>query len=106
MSSLESLTALLQGGVCCSNVGVRMDYDLIVVGGGMAGSTLARRMALSGARVLVLERETQFRDRVRGESLQPWGVAEARQFGISELLQPFSAGFAWFWQVVDGQPTT
>src|SRR5258708_6581924 len=102
MSSLESLTALLQGGVCCSNVGVRMNYDLIVVGGGMAGSTLARRMALSGARVLVFERETQFRDRVRGESLQPWGVAEARQLGIAELLQPRSAELRWFEQIVNG----
>jgi 2-polyprenyl-6-methoxyphenol hydroxylase-like FAD-dependent oxidoreductase len=82
-----------------------MNYDLIVVGGGMAGSTLARRMALSGARVLVLERETQFRDRIRGESLQPWGVAEARQLGIAELLQPCSAELRWFEQIVNGQHT-
>jgi flavin-dependent dehydrogenase len=65
-----------------------MAYDLIVVGGGMAGSTLARRMSAGGARVLVLEREAQFRDRVRGESLQPWGVAEAQQLGVAELLRP------------------
>jgi 2-polyprenyl-6-methoxyphenol hydroxylase-like FAD-dependent oxidoreductase len=82
-----------------------MGYDLIVVGGGMAGSTLARRMAAGGAQVLVLERETQFRDRVRGEALQPWGVAEAQQLGVAELLRPHAAELRWFDQIVNGQQT-
>ena len=50
-------------------------YDLIVIGGGLAGAALARAMAAGGARVLVLERELRFRDRVRGEGMHPWGVA-------------------------------
>jgi len=32
--------------------------------------------------VLVLERETQFKDRVRGEQMHPWGVAELKALGI------------------------
>ncbi len=36
--------------------------------------------------MLVLERETKFRDRVRSEGLVPWGVAEARELGIADLL--------------------
>ena len=36
-------------------------------------------MAEHGAKVLVLERETQFKDRVRGEGTMPWGVADARR---------------------------
>jgi 2-polyprenyl-6-methoxyphenol hydroxylase-like FAD-dependent oxidoreductase len=43
-------------------------------------------MAAKGARVLVLERETQFKDRVRGEFLTSWGVAEAKALGIFDLL--------------------
>src|SRR5262249_41211108 len=43
-------------------------------------------MAERGAKVLVLEKETKFRDRVRGEGLVPWGVAEARELGIADLL--------------------
>jgi 2-polyprenyl-6-methoxyphenol hydroxylase-like FAD-dependent oxidoreductase len=62
-------------------------YDLIVVGGGLGGSTLARSMAENGARVLVLERERQFKDRVRGEFVFPWGVADAKRLGVSELLR-------------------
>ncbi len=64
-----------------------MVYDLIVVGGGIAGASLAQRVAKSGARVLVLEQETEFRDRIRGEALQPWGVGEARQLGVAEALR-------------------
>ena len=43
-------------------------YDILTVGGGLGGATLAKVMAEHGARVLVLEREKQFKDRVRGES--------------------------------------
>src|SRR5262245_17362941 len=61
-------------------------YDIITVGGGLGGSTLAKVMAARGARVLVLERERQFRDRVRGEVMVPWGVAEAQELGVYPLL--------------------
>jgi menaquinone-9 beta-reductase len=63
-------------------------YDLIVVGGGLGGSSLAASIAKHGARVLLLEREQQFKDRVRGECVLPWGVAEAIQLGVLELLRP------------------
>jgi 2-polyprenyl-6-methoxyphenol hydroxylase-like FAD-dependent oxidoreductase len=61
-------------------------YDIITVGGGLGGSTLAKVMAERGARVLVVERERRFRDRVRGEVMVSWGVAEARALGIYRLL--------------------
>lgn len=62
-------------------------FDLIVVGGGLGGAALARSLAANGARVLVIEREERFRDRVRGEMMTPWGVAEAENLGIAELLR-------------------
>lgn len=80
-----------------------MKYDLIVVGGGVTGSALASRMARNGARVLVLERETTFRDRVRGESLQPWGVAEARKLGVDQPLERCAAELRFFDQILNGQ---
>lgn len=61
-------------------------YDAIIVGGGLAGASLAKGVGEAGKRVLVLERETAFRDRVRGEFLCPWGVAEARNLGIYRPL--------------------
>ena len=61
-------------------------FDLVIVGGGLGGATLARSMAANGAHVLVLERDRQFKDRVRGEFITSWGVAEARHLGIYDLL--------------------
>jgi flavin-dependent dehydrogenase len=62
------------------------DFDLITVGGGLGGSLLAKNMAESSARVLVIERERQFSDRIRGEWIAPWGVAEAQRIGIYDTL--------------------
>ena len=60
--------------------------DAIVVGGGLAGSAIADQLARFGAKVVVLERETRFKDRVRGENMLPWGVAAARRLGIYDDL--------------------
>src|SRR5215218_3608993 len=65
-------------------------YDVIVVGGGIAGSCLAGVLARGGLSVLLLERESAFRDRVRGELTWPWGVDEARRAGLHVVQQ--SAG--------------
>src|SRR5262245_19376868 len=62
------------------------DYDLVIAGGGLAGSALAVVMARHGYRVLVVERETRFRDRIRGELLLPWGSREAKRLGLYDEL--------------------
>lgn len=62
-------------------------YDIITIGGGIAASALAKAMAERGARVLVLERETSFKDRVRGEAAVCWGAAEARELGVYETIK-------------------
>jgi 2-polyprenyl-6-methoxyphenol hydroxylase-like FAD-dependent oxidoreductase len=62
-------------------------YDIVTVGGGLGGSALAKAMAEHGARVLVVEREKQFKDRVRGEGMVSWGVAETQALGLYELLR-------------------
>jgi 2-polyprenyl-6-methoxyphenol hydroxylase-like FAD-dependent oxidoreductase len=62
-------------------------FDIVTVGGGIAASALAKAMSGGGAKVLVLEREKQFKDRVRGEGVVPWGVAEGNELGICGLLK-------------------
>ena len=67
------------------------NYDIAVIGGGIAGAALAHSMAKAGERVLVCEAETQFKDRVRGEVVVPWGVAEAQALGLEVVLQQADA---------------
>lgn len=62
------------------------DVDVVVVGGGIAGGALGTVLATAGRSVLVLERSTEYRDRVRGEYMAPWGVADARRLGLLEVL--------------------
>jgi 2-polyprenyl-6-methoxyphenol hydroxylase-like FAD-dependent oxidoreductase len=62
-------------------------YDIVTIGGGLGGAAIAKAMADRGARVLVLEREQQFRDRVRGEGLSPWGGAEVTELGLDDALK-------------------
>lgn len=67
------------------------DYDLITVGGGLGGAALAKVLAEKGLRVLVIEREREFKDRVRGEIMWPWGVAEVVKLGLYDRLLETSA---------------
>jgi 2-polyprenyl-6-methoxyphenol hydroxylase-like FAD-dependent oxidoreductase len=60
--------------------------DLVIVGGGFAGGALAVAAARAGVEALVLERQQVHRDRVRGEWLAPWGVAEAARLGMLDVL--------------------
>jgi 2-polyprenyl-6-methoxyphenol hydroxylase-like FAD-dependent oxidoreductase len=65
-------------------------YDLVIVGGGIGGSALAMVTARAGKSVLLLEASTVYEDRVRGEWIAPWGVAEVQRLGLYDLLM--SAG--------------
>jgi 2-polyprenyl-6-methoxyphenol hydroxylase-like FAD-dependent oxidoreductase len=60
--------------------------DVVIVGGGIAGSALAAVLARGHVEVAVLERDLEPIDRVRGESLVPWGVIELRRLGLYDAL--------------------
>ena len=57
-------------------------YDAMIIGGGIGGGALATVLARAGKSVLVLEKSTVYRDRVRGEWIAMWGVEELKTLGI------------------------
>jgi menaquinone-9 beta-reductase len=73
------------------------EHDVITIGGGLAGAALSKVLAERGLRVLVLERESTFKDRVRGEQMHCWGVAEARKLGLYELLLETCGNEVRYW---------
>ncbi len=72
--------------------------DVAIVGGGVAGASLAAVLVRAGLRVVVVEREARFRDRVRGESIHPWGVMEAARLDLLLVLKEAGARELPVWQ--------
>jgi 2-polyprenyl-6-methoxyphenol hydroxylase-like FAD-dependent oxidoreductase len=68
--------------------------DVAIVGGGIAGASLATVLARAGLHVLVVERQREYRDRVRGEYLANWGVLEARELRLEHVFRSTSAAIA------------
>ena len=79
-------------------------YDVIVIGGGPGGSTVATALSRAGRSVLVLEKEKFPRFHV-GESLLPFNLPIFEQLGVAEKIR--AAGFqkkcgAFFWNEAAG----
>jgi 2-polyprenyl-6-methoxyphenol hydroxylase-like FAD-dependent oxidoreductase len=65
---------------------VSVVFDVVVVGGGIAGSSLATVLARGGLSATVLEQQRTFADRVRGEVMALWGVEIAARLGVLDAL--------------------
>jgi menaquinone-9 beta-reductase len=65
--------------------------EVVVVGAGIAGASIATVLARAGIQVLLLERQREYRDRVRGEFMALWGVLEARALGLEEVIRSTKA---------------
>ncbi len=71
--------------------------DVAIIGGGIAGSSLAIVLRRAGLEVALIEREATFRDRIRGEAIHPWGVAEVHALGLREVLDEAGAISLPYW---------
>ncbi len=69
-----------------------VDIDALVVGAGPSGSVTARQLALSGWRVMLIDREPIGRDRVCGGFLGPEAHTLLERIGLRESLEHVPAG--------------
>lgn len=61
--------------------------DVLIVGAGPAGATMALRLAKGGLRVLLADKEKFPREKVCGEFLNPRGVALLKELGLNKAVE-------------------
>ena len=62
------------------------NYDVIIAGGGPAGSSAAIHLALRGARVLLAEQKKFPRPKLCGEFISPECIAQFERLGVSDQM--------------------
>jgi flavin-dependent dehydrogenase len=63
---------------------VHHDCDVLVVGGGPAGSAAAARLAAQGFRTVLVDRASFPRDKVCGDFVGPTALAELADLGVAQ----------------------
>ena len=58
-------------------------FDIVIVGGGPGGATLANIFASRGIKVALIERQKDFSKEFRGEALMPSGKEVLDQIGVN-----------------------
>jgi squalene monooxygenase len=80
----EELEVEMQGAPASSANYTAEHPEVIVVGAGTAGASLAIALARQGRKVLLLEKSLAQQDRIVGELLQPGGVRALQKLGLDE----------------------
>jgi FADH2-dependent halogenase len=81
---------------------IKSEYDVVVIGGGPAGSSTATALARRGRRVLLLERDRFPRFHI-GESQLPWINGVLEELGAHDTIA--KAGFVEKWGASFRPPT-
>ncbi|MES2621049.1 MAG: FAD-dependent monooxygenase [Bacteroidota bacterium] len=67
------------------------NFDVCIIGAGIAGGTLAAYLGKQGLKVCVVEKSLVEQERIVGELLQPGGVMKLKEMSMEHLLEGFDA---------------
>ncbi len=87
MASIITATAIIDPSG--SHSAPASPYDVIIVGAGIAGASLASALGNAGRRILLIERDLGEPNRIVGELLQPGGVDRLKELGLAGIYSSF-----------------
>lgn len=70
---------------------MKSEFDICIIGAGMAGATIAAYLAPKGIRIALIDQCFKEKKRIVGELLQPGAVSSLEQMGLGHLLDGFDA---------------
>ncbi|XP_072050157.1 squalene monooxygenase-like [Amphiura filiformis] len=65
------------------------DPEVVIIGAGITGASLAAVLGKNGRRVVVIERDMSPPNTFRGEALQPGGLKALQDMGLNEVIKDF-----------------
>lgn len=68
---------------------INEQFDICVIGAGMAGATITAYIASQGIKVALIDRSFSEKNRIVGELLQPGAVETLSKMGLGHLLEGF-----------------
>lgn len=77
--------------------------DVIIIGGGLAGTATAAVLARAGYRVRLLDRRDPYPETFKAEKLEQGQVAALRRLGLLDAVKPFAAPIREIWDAKDGR---
>jgi 2-polyprenyl-6-methoxyphenol hydroxylase-like FAD-dependent oxidoreductase len=77
--------------------------DVIVIGGGLAGTAAAAVLARAGYRVRLLDRRDPYPESFKAEKIEHGQVAGLRRLGLLDAVAPFAAPIREIWDAKDGR---
>lgn len=77
--------------------------DVIIVGGGLAGTAAAAVLAWAGRRVRLLDRRDPYPESFKAEKIESSQMAGLRRLGLLDVVQPAAAPIREIWDAKDGR---
>jgi len=85
---------------------MKSEFDICIIGAGMAGATIAAYLAPKGIKIALIDHCFKEKKRIVGELLQPGAVLSLEQMGLSHLLEGFEAQTVKGYALLQGNEST